>query len=114
MFWKVLVAVILAHRRGAFLTQSAGVTVATFLIALIVVLIIEGVRVVPQQKAWVVERLGKFHAILRAGPQRHRARSSTASPTGTRSRKCRSTCPSRSASPRTTPSSRWTGSSTSR
>src|SRR5713101_9871414 len=30
-------------------------------IALAVVFVIEGVRVVPQQSAWVVERLGKFH-----------------------------------------------------
>jgi regulator of protease activity HflC (stomatin/prohibitin superfamily) len=31
------------------------------------VFVIEGVRVVPQQSAWVVERLGKFHAILQPG-----------------------------------------------
>src|SRR5437660_10695229 len=34
------------------------------IIALVVVFVIEGVRVVPQQSAWVVERLGKFHQIL--------------------------------------------------
>jgi regulator of protease activity HflC (stomatin/prohibitin superfamily) len=66
MFWKVLVAVILAIA-AAFLTQSAGITVATFLIALVVVLIIEGIRVVPQQQAWVIERLGKFHEVLPPG-----------------------------------------------
>ncbi len=66
MFWKVLVAFILAIA-AAFTTQSVGVTVATFLIAMIVVFIIEGVRVVPQQNAWVVERLGKFHEALQPG-----------------------------------------------
>ena len=66
MFWKVLVAFILAIA-AAFLTQSIGITVATFLIAMIVVFIIEGVRVVPQQNAWVVERLGKFHETLQPG-----------------------------------------------
>jgi regulator of protease activity HflC (stomatin/prohibitin superfamily) len=66
MFWKILVAFILAIA-AAFTTQSVGVTVATFLIAMIVVLIIEGVRVVPQQNSWVVERLGKFHEALQPG-----------------------------------------------
>ena len=66
MFWKVLVAVILSIA-AAFLTQSVGITVATFLIAMIVVLIVEGIRVVPQQNAWVVERLGKFHETLQPG-----------------------------------------------
>ena len=51
---------------------------------MIVVFIFEGVRVVPQQNAWVVERLGKFHARARAGPEPDRARSSTAWPTATR------------------------------
>jgi regulator of protease activity HflC (stomatin/prohibitin superfamily) len=66
MFWKVLVAVIVAIG-AAFLTQSVGITVATFLIAMMVVLIIEGIRVVPQQQAWVTERLGKFHEVLPPG-----------------------------------------------
>ena len=55
MFWKVLVAVIVAIA-AAFVTQSVGITIATFLVAMIIVLIIEGVQVVPQQNAWVVER----------------------------------------------------------
>ncbi|CAN0438595.1 unnamed protein product, partial [Phaeothamnion confervicola] len=38
-----------------------------FLIAIIVVFVIEGVRIVPQQQAWVVERLGKFSEILQPG-----------------------------------------------
>ncbi|HQZ44886.1 MAG TPA: SPFH domain-containing protein [Usitatibacteraceae bacterium] len=66
MFWKVLIAAIIAIA-AAFLTQSVGITVATFLIAMIVVLVIEGIRVVPQQQAWVIERLGKYHEILPPG-----------------------------------------------
>src|SRR3970282_481368 len=38
-----------------------------FLLAVIVVFVIEGVRIVPQQHAWVVERLGKFHTVLEPG-----------------------------------------------
>ncbi|RPI74685.1 MAG: paraslipin [Desulfobacteraceae bacterium] len=34
---------------------------------LAVIIIIKGVRVVPQQSAYVVERLGKFHGVLNAG-----------------------------------------------
>jgi regulator of protease activity HflC (stomatin/prohibitin superfamily) len=37
------------------------------IIALAVVFVIEGVRVVPQQSAWVVERLGKFKEVLQPG-----------------------------------------------
>jgi len=66
MFFKVIAAVVLAIV-AAVLTQSVGVTVATFLIAMIVVLIVEGIRVVPQQQAWVIERLGKYHEVLPPG-----------------------------------------------
>ncbi|MEO8102047.1 MAG: paraslipin, partial [Betaproteobacteria bacterium] len=38
-----------------------------FLAAFFIALIIEGVRIVPQQNAWVVERLGKFHLALQPG-----------------------------------------------
>ena len=72
MFWKMLVAIILTIV-AAVTTHNALLTIATFLVTMIIVFVIEGVRVVPQQNAWVVERLGKFHAILRAGPQLHRA-----------------------------------------
>jgi regulator of protease activity HflC (stomatin/prohibitin superfamily) len=37
------------------------------IVALAVVFVIEGVRVVPQQNAWVLERLGKFHQVLEPG-----------------------------------------------
>ncbi len=66
MFLKVAIAVILTVAI-AYLTHSTGATVATFLVAMVVVFIFEGVRIVPQQQAWVVERLGKFHAVLQPG-----------------------------------------------
>ncbi|MBL8523305.1 MAG: SPFH/Band 7/PHB domain protein [Betaproteobacteria bacterium] len=49
------------------MTQSPGAAVGVFLAAFFIALIIEGVRIVPQQNAWVVERLGKFHASLQPG-----------------------------------------------
>jgi regulator of protease activity HflC (stomatin/prohibitin superfamily) len=44
---------------------SSAVTIVLFIIALIVV--IKAIRVVPQQHAWIVERLGRFHAVLQPG-----------------------------------------------
>jgi regulator of protease activity HflC (stomatin/prohibitin superfamily) len=38
-----------------------------FILALAIVFVIEGVRIVPQQHAWVVERLGRFHETLEPG-----------------------------------------------
>jgi len=38
-----------------------------FIVALLVALVIEGVRIVPQQSAWVVERWGRFQQILEPG-----------------------------------------------
>ncbi|MEO8008011.1 MAG: SPFH domain-containing protein, partial [Betaproteobacteria bacterium] len=46
---------------------TQGYAVPFFIIAVAVVFIIEGVQVVPQQNAWVVERLGKFHMTLQPG-----------------------------------------------
>jgi len=44
---------------------SALFTLALFIVAVIVV--IKAIRVVPQQHAWVVERLGRFYAVLEPG-----------------------------------------------
>jgi regulator of protease activity HflC (stomatin/prohibitin superfamily) len=44
---------------------SSAVTLILFVIAVVVV--IKAIRVVPQQHAWVVERLGRFHAVLAPG-----------------------------------------------
>jgi regulator of protease activity HflC (stomatin/prohibitin superfamily) len=37
------------------------------IVALAIVFVLEGVRVVPQQSAWIVERLGRYHETLDAG-----------------------------------------------
>jgi regulator of protease activity HflC (stomatin/prohibitin superfamily) len=50
----------------AFVPNGLTVT-ALVLFALVVVFVIKAVRIVPQQHAWVVERLGKFHASLGPG-----------------------------------------------
>jgi regulator of protease activity HflC (stomatin/prohibitin superfamily) len=46
---------------------SNGIVVALVVLALAVVFITQAVKVVPQQHAWVVERLGKFHTVLGPG-----------------------------------------------
>ena len=46
-------------------TGFSLVALVIFIVALIVV--VKAVRVVPQQRAWVVERLGRFHAVLEPG-----------------------------------------------
>ena len=66
MFWKTVIAVILTVA-AAIVSKNTTVTVAVFVIAMIVVFVFEGVRIVPQQNAWVVERLGKFSRILEPG-----------------------------------------------
>ena len=66
MFWKTIIAVVVAVAI-AWLTKSATATIATFLVAMVIVFIFEGVRIVPQQNAWVVERLGKFYRVLEPG-----------------------------------------------
>jgi regulator of protease activity HflC (stomatin/prohibitin superfamily) len=49
----------------AMLMGSSIVTLALFIVAVIVV--IKAIRVVPQQHAFVVERLGRFFAVLQPG-----------------------------------------------
>ncbi len=41
--------------------------VALIVFAVVITFIIKAIRIVPQQHAWVVERLGKFHATLSPG-----------------------------------------------
>jgi len=66
MFVKTAIAVIVAIAM-AFVTHSVPATIGAFLFAMFIVIIVEGIRVVPQQSAWVVERLGKFHLVLQPG-----------------------------------------------
>jgi regulator of protease activity HflC (stomatin/prohibitin superfamily) len=66
MFWKAAIAVFIAVA-AAVLTHSTAATIAAFFVAMVVVIVIEGVRIVPQQQAWVVEYLGKFQRVLEPG-----------------------------------------------
>jgi regulator of protease activity HflC (stomatin/prohibitin superfamily) len=66
MFPKLIVALVvsvLAYVWEATRPYSLGIALVAFIIAFV----IEGIRVVPQQNAWVVERLGKFHEVLQPG-----------------------------------------------
>jgi len=66
MLVKLIVAAVLA---GATLgiTHAPVYAVWVFLIAMAVAFVLEGVRVVPQQSAFVVERFGRYHATLEPG-----------------------------------------------
>jgi regulator of protease activity HflC (stomatin/prohibitin superfamily) len=64
---KIIVVVILTAVLASLNIASQGTLVAFFVIAFGIVLAIESIRVVPQQQAWVVERLGRFHAVLEPG-----------------------------------------------
>ncbi|WP_429499045.1 SPFH domain-containing protein [Robbsia andropogonis] len=45
----------------------AGNLVALILLFVVVVIVARAVKIVPQQHAWVIERLGKYHATLSPG-----------------------------------------------
>ncbi len=62
-FAAVIIATIALYATPGF----SGYAIPFFLLATIIVFVIEGVRIVPQQSAWVVERLGKYHATLLPG-----------------------------------------------
>ena len=66
MFVKLIIALVVAIAASQ-IPATEKYSVWIFFIAVIVVFTIEGVRIVPQQSAWVVERLGKFHAVLEPG-----------------------------------------------
>jgi regulator of protease activity HflC (stomatin/prohibitin superfamily) len=66
MLFKI-VGVVIATFIIASIEQVRPFTIPFFIVALVVVFVIEGVRVVPQQNAWVVERLGKFNEVLEPG-----------------------------------------------
>ena len=66
MFSKLIIALVVSIV-AAFVPATEKYAVWIFFIAVVVAFIIEGVRIVPQQFAYVVERLGKFHAVLEPG-----------------------------------------------
>jgi regulator of protease activity HflC (stomatin/prohibitin superfamily) len=66
MLPKIIVVVVLSIALAA-IEMTRAFTIPFFILALAVVFVIEGIRVVPQQYAWVVERLGKYHETLQPG-----------------------------------------------
>ncbi len=66
MFWKLALAVAAAVI-ATFIPQLSAYWFWILLIGVVVAFVIEGVRIVPQQSAWVVERLGRFHGTLEPG-----------------------------------------------
>jgi regulator of protease activity HflC (stomatin/prohibitin superfamily) len=66
MLFKI-VAVAIATVLVASYEPIRPYTIPFAIAALIVAFVIEGVRIVPQQSAWVVERLGRFNGILEPG-----------------------------------------------
>jgi regulator of protease activity HflC (stomatin/prohibitin superfamily) len=66
MLPKLIVAVVISILAYAWeVTRPFAIGIA--IIAFVIAFLIEGIRVVPQQNAWVVERLGKFHEVLQPG-----------------------------------------------
>jgi regulator of protease activity HflC (stomatin/prohibitin superfamily) len=65
MFLKII-GILIATVALAFAGFQAF-AIPFFVIALGIAFVVESVRVVPQQQAWVVERLGKFRATLEPG-----------------------------------------------
>ena len=66
MFWKLAIAIGLAVV-VAMVPELSRFWPWVLVIGVIVAFVIEGVRIVPQQSAWVVERLGRFHGVLEPG-----------------------------------------------
>jgi regulator of protease activity HflC (stomatin/prohibitin superfamily) len=66
MFWKLALAIGLAIV-ASFVPALAGYWLWILFIGVVIAFVIEGVRIVPQQSAWVIERLGRFHGTLEPG-----------------------------------------------
>jgi regulator of protease activity HflC (stomatin/prohibitin superfamily) len=66
MFWKLAVA-IAAAVAASFVPALAKYWFWILVLGVVIAFVIEGVRIVPQQSAWVVERLGRFHGTLEPG-----------------------------------------------
>ena len=62
-----IIAVLIASMALWSFPPLQGLAIPFLILALVIVFVIEGVRVVPQQNAWVVERLGKYSRTLEPG-----------------------------------------------
>lgn len=47
--------------------MTVSLIVAIIVAVIAIIILSQGIRIVPQQHAWVVERLGRFHAVLQPG-----------------------------------------------
>jgi regulator of protease activity HflC (stomatin/prohibitin superfamily) len=66
MLPKLIIALLISIVAYAWdATRPAAIPIA--LVAFVIAFVFEGVRVVPQQSAWVVERFGRFHEVLEPG-----------------------------------------------
>ncbi len=65
MFLKIIIVLVLTVLIA--FSGYPAYAVPVFVIGLGIAFVVESIRVVPQQSAWVVERLGKFHAVLQPG-----------------------------------------------
>ncbi len=66
MLWKLAGAVILAIV-AAFVPGLQHYWGWVLVLGVVIAFVIEGVRIVPQQSAWVVERLGRYESTLEPG-----------------------------------------------
>jgi len=66
MFSKLIAAIVLTVV-AALVPETRSYAVWVFFIAVVAAFVIEAVRIVPQQSAVVVERVGRFHAVLEPG-----------------------------------------------
>ena len=66
MLWKLAIAVAAAVA-ASFVPVLANYWFWVLLLGVVIAFVIEGVRIVPQQSAWVVERFGRFHGTLEPG-----------------------------------------------
>jgi regulator of protease activity HflC (stomatin/prohibitin superfamily) len=66
MLWKLAIAVAAAVA-ASFVPVLSKYWFWILLLGVVIAFVIEGVRIVPQQSAWVVERFGRFHGTLEPG-----------------------------------------------
>ena len=66
MFAKLIIVAVLSAAAYTF-GPTRPLAIWILVLGVIVAFVIEGVRIVPQQNAYVVERLGKFHEVLQPG-----------------------------------------------
>ena len=62
-----LIGVLVISIVAANMEETRPWAIPIFIVLLAIVFVMESVRVVPQQNAWVVERFGKFNTILEPG-----------------------------------------------